>query len=82
MSISFDSCSSQLLSIIHEIHKSFDESPPTDVTGIFLDISKAPDNVWHKGVTYKLKLYGISGNILKPIENYLTNRKQREVFND
>ena len=48
----------------------FDESPPIDVTGIFLDISKAYDKVWHKGLIYKLKSYGTSGNLLKHVENY------------
>ena len=33
------------LKIIHKIQKSFDESPPIDVRGIFLDISKAFDKV-------------------------------------
>ena len=42
-----------------------------------LDISKAFDKVWYKGLVHKLKLYGISGNLLKLIENYLNNRKQR-----
>ena len=40
-----DSCTSQLLSIIHEIQKLFDESPPIDIKGIFLDISKAFDKI-------------------------------------
>ena len=70
-----DSCTSQLLGIIHEIQKSFDENPPIDVRGIFLDISKAFDKVWHKGLIYKLKSYGISGNLLKLIENYSTDCK-------
>ena len=39
------SCTVQLLSIIHEIQKSFDESPPIDVRRIFLDISKSFDKV-------------------------------------
>ena len=30
-----DSCTSQLLSVIHEIQKSFDESPPIYVRCIF-----------------------------------------------
>ena len=42
----------------------------------FLDISKAFDKVWYKGIVHKLKLYGISGNLLKLIENYLNDRKQ------
>ena len=76
-----DSCTSQLLSIIHEIQKSFDESPPIDVRALFLDISKAFDKAWHKGLIYKLKSFGISGNLLNLIENYLTNQKQRVVLN-
>ena len=41
-----DSCTNQLLAITHEIYKSFDES--FEVTGIFLDISKVFDKVWHE----------------------------------
>lgn len=44
-----DSCLSQLLSIVHEIYKSVDYSPPVDVRGKFLEISKAFVNVWHAG---------------------------------
>ena len=76
-----NSCTLQPLSIIHEIQKSLDESPPIDVRSIFLDISKAFNKVWHKGPIYKLKSYQISGNLLKLIENYLTGRKQRVVLN-
>ena len=50
-----DSCIAQLLSIIHEIQTSFDSNPPADVRGVFLDISKAFDKVWRKGLLYKLK---------------------------
>ena len=42
-----DSCVSQILSIAHEIYKSFDCHPPTNMRGNFLDISKAFDKVWH-----------------------------------
>ena len=76
-----DSCTSQLLSIIHEIQKSFGESSPIDARGVIFDISKAFDKVWHKGLAYKLRSYGISGNLPKLIENYLTDRKQRVVLN-
>ena len=67
-----DSCTSQLLSIIHEIHKSIGENPPIDVRGTFLDISKAFD---------KLKSHRIFSNLLKLIENYLTDRKQKVILN-
>ena len=40
-----DSCTWQLLSIIHEIQKSFDVSPPIHVRGLFLDISEVFDKV-------------------------------------
>ena len=38
-----DSCINQLLSITHEIYKSFDDG--FEVRGVFLDISKAFDKV-------------------------------------
>ena len=56
-----DSCISQLLSITHDIFKGFDASPSLDTRGIFLDISKAFDRVWHSGLIFKLKSHGISG---------------------
>ena len=48
-----DSCINQFLSIPHEIYKCFDDG--LEVRGIFLDISKVFDKVWHKGLLYKLK---------------------------
>ena len=50
------SCIYQLLSITHEIYQSFDNG--FEVRGIFLDISKAFDKVWHKGFIFKLKQNG------------------------
>ena len=76
-----DSCTSQLLSITHEIYKSFDCNPSVDVTVPFLDISKAFDKVWHDGLIYKLKSYGVENKLLNQIQNYLTNRQQRVLLN-
>ena len=42
-----DSCINQLLPIIHEIYKSFDDGP--EVRSVFLDISKAFVKVCHDG---------------------------------
>ena len=49
---------------------------------VFLDISKAFDKVWHDGLIFKLEQNGVSGNLLKLLQNYLSNRKQRVVQND
>ena len=43
-----DSSIAQLLSIIHEI-QIFDNDPTVDVSGVFLEISKASDKIWHDG---------------------------------
>ena len=46
-------CINQLLSITHKVYKSFNDG--FEMRGVFLDISKAFDKVWHKGVIFKLK---------------------------
>ena len=74
-----DSCINQLIAITHEICQSFDAG--YEVRGVFLDISKAFDNVWHDGLIFKLKQNGISGKLLNLIKDFLKNRKQRVVLN-
>ena len=74
-----DSCINQLLSIMHNIYESFDAG--YEVRGVFLDISKAFDKVWHIGLIFKLQENGISGNLLNVLKRFLTNRKQRVVLN-
>ena len=76
-----DSCINQLLAITHEIFEAFDCNPSLEVRSVFLDISKAFDNVWHKGLIYKIKSMGISGELLNLLENYLSGRYQRVVLN-
>ena len=68
-----DSCINQLLAITHEIFSSFDDN--YEVRGVFLDISKAFDKVWHEGIIRKLKRNGISGNLLSFLTDFLRNRK-------
>ena len=67
-----DSCINQLISITHEIYKSFDDG--YEVRGVFLDISKAFDKVWHQGLHYKLRQNGISGELLNILTDFLDNR--------
>ena len=54
---------SQLFSIVHDINSSFYCSPTNNVSGIFLDISKAFDKVWHELFLLKLKTYGLKGEL-------------------
>ena len=75
-----DSCVHQLLSITHEIYKAFDANPSLDVRGVFLDLSKAFDRVWHDGLMYKLNTLGICGNSYGLIHLFLSDRHQRVVL--
>ena len=77
-----DSCIPQRLSITHEIFNSFDYNPSVDIRGIFLDISKAFDNVLHDGLIFKLQTYGIDGKLLKLLKSYLKDRQQRVLLNE
>ena len=74
-----DSCVNQLLAITHGIYKPFDEG--FEVRGVFLDISKAFDKVWHEGLLLKLNQNDISGNLLKLLRDFLSCRKQQVVLN-
>ena len=71
-----NSCIHQLISITHEIYASFDAN-----RGVFLDISKVFDRVWHEGLIYKKKCIGVKGDLLALIESFLFKRQQRVVLN-
>ena len=68
-----------MLSINHEILSAFDIG--LEVRGLFLDISKAFDKVWHAGLIYKLRQNCICGDLINILNDFLTNRKQRVVLN-
>ena len=44
-----DFCVDQLLSIVYNIYAAFEEYPTLESRGVFLDIAKAFDKVWHEG---------------------------------
>ena len=47
----------------------------------FLDMSKAFDRVWHNGLLYKLKLWGICGIYYNLIQSFFDSKHQRVVLN-
>ena len=63
----------------HHICQAFDHNQFSCM--VFLDISKAFDRVWHAGLLYKLEQHGISGDLLRWISSYLSDRTQSIVFN-
>ena len=69
----------QLLELFEQFSSATDQSKDTRI--VFLDISKAFDKVWHKGLLFKLQRFGIHGCLLKWFANYLSNRMQRVVIN-
>ena len=72
------SCVTQLLSVLHDVGLNLDRNIQTDV--IYLDFSKAFDIVDHNILLAKLNAYGISGNLLSWLTNYLSGRFQRVVL--
>ena len=52
-----------------------------EIRVVFLDISKAFDKVWHRGLLFKLQKWGVSGKLLLWLEDYLKDRMQRVVIN-
>ena len=56
-----DSCVHYLLKKTHAIYKPFDVNQSLEVRRVFLDLSRAFDEVWHDGLMYKLRRLGIWG---------------------
>ena len=74
-----DSCINQLLSVNHEILSAFDMG--LIVCGIFLDISKAFDKVWHDGLIFKLRQNGICGEMINILENLQHGARIKHLTN-
>ena len=69
----------QLLEVYHEFCKAVDDGK--EIRVVFLDISKAFDKDWHRGLIHKLKKCGIHGRLLEWFEDYLKDRLQRVFIN-
>ena len=64
--------------LVDQIYESFERSEYT--VGVFIDLSKAFDTVYHNILLKKLAIYGIFDTHLQWFRNYLTNRKQYIQF--
>ncbi len=73
-----DSTTNQLILITHKIFEALERGK--EVRMVFLDISKAFDKVWHRGLLLKLERLGVQDPLLKWFRSYLTGRKQRVII--
>ena len=65
----------QLLQVMEGFTYLINNSQPIDV--IYLDFQKAVDQVPHQRLLYKLNSYGITGNILNWLRDFLYNIIQK-----
>ena len=73
------SCTSNILEFLEKVTAAVDSGESVDV--IFLDFAKAFDKVPRERLLKKLRVHGLSGNLLRWIREWLTNRSQRVVLN-
>ena len=74
-----NSCTSQLIEVMDDWISKLDGNDNIDV--IYMDFQNAFDGVPHERLLKKLHSYGIQGNLIGWIRNFLTNRKQRVILN-
>ena len=69
------SCVTQLLEVMNDFTCSMDNGYDIDI--LYLDFKKAFDSVPHERLIIKLKAYGITGQVLRWISAFLSNRTQQ-----
>jgi len=74
------SCQTQLPLLTEDILKAMDGKKQVDL--VLLDFCKAFNEVLHKRLLNKLKRYGIQGDILNWIEQWLTKQSQRVILDN
>ena len=70
------------MEITHNIFSSFDFNSTQENRAVFLDILRAFDKVWHKGLLFKPESMGLSGYLLNQMESFFKERFQGAFFND
>lgn len=73
-----DSTVNQLVFIDHKIRKALENKH--DACLVFLDVSKAFDKVWHRGLIHKLRHFGLSNSLLQWFSSYLSGRQQQVLL--
>ncbi len=68
-----------MLDFFNYVYTVYDDCRSVDI--IYLDFQKAFDKVPYMRLLTKLKAHGMTGNIHKRIEDWLSERKQRVVIN-
>ena len=73
------SCLTNLLEYLEELTRLVDEGHSVDI--VYLDFAKAFDKVPHMRLIKKCEGLGIQGDILRWVQEWLTERKQHVVLN-
>ena len=74
------SCVTQLLSTLFDWFQSLDRGIPVDA--VYLDFRKAFDTVPHKRLLSKLHGYGVRGQVLGWVDDFLSDREQYVSVNE
>ena len=69
----------QLMHVLDKWTESIDKGHSSDV--IYMDYQKAFDTVSHRRLVGKLASYGIKGEVLRWVEAFLNDRRQRLIVN-
>jgi hypothetical protein len=76
----YHSTTHQLARICNDVLINFNKDKNTVLT--LLDLEKAFDRVWIKGLLYKMHVAGINPNFIKLLNSYLTNRRIKVKINN
>ena len=70
-----NSCVHEPISITRDVYKTFDANLTFEVRGVFLDLSKVFNKVWHESILWICEKY------FRIIDSYLCDRCQRVCLN-
>jgi len=73
------SCATNLVLFLDKVTKAVDEGKSVDI--FYLDFAKAFDKIPRQRLLKKLREKGINRDIVKWIENWLTDRTQKVIVN-